>query len=693
MLIAATAFIPSISGGLLSIDLRLGDYALYVPGSPAPRDDLVFLGIDDESMTLQDVDPELVASSPSLSRMAIRFPWDRRVYADIFEKLFDAGARIVVVDLLLADPSDPEADAELAAVMSKYADRIILASQFAPMSSEYDGFRHVFPYEGFIETDPAPRFGFLNFRPDRTDGLIRDADYSSTLSEQNGDIPIPGETRFDSLAGAVLRALGKPVSVPRAQLRFSIETPEVIVDPETGKQKKTGVDDRATRVYMPYPVRSIFIPDDWEHRYGSGKFFKDKVVLIGPASARFQDVHQTPVGQLMGPQLHLQSIASGLGENFVYRPFGRWRGGVFWTGLLGAIAAALLIVVIRRPVVALTTTGLVTAGAYLAAFAYARWGATWIGPSPFAFSVFLGALSGQTYDLVIERFERSRLNRQFRRFVSRDVADSLVNNPRIYQLAATGRKRRVVVLFSDIRGFTSLSERVSPEQLFAQLNEYLTAMVEIIFIHKGTLDKFIGDAILAHWGALDDGDESQFATSALAATTDMIEELEKLNAGWKSRNLPELKIGIGLHLGDVLAGEIGSEQRTEFGVIGDAVNLASRLEGMTKAFTCPWLSSGTFIEAADAEAGLRRIAKVRVKGREQPVDLWTNVESESCRVSYADALASFETGNFDAALGKIDSHLKAYPDDLVAPHLRKHILFFQELRPTEWDGIIRFMEK
>jgi adenylate cyclase len=692
MVIAATAYIPSISGGLLSVDRRLGDNALYVPGSPPERDDLVFLGIDDQSGTLQDVDPELVANNPTLSRMAIRFPWDRRVYADILERLIVSGARLVVVDVLFISPSDPEADAEFAAVISKYADRIILASVFSQMSDEDYGVRLVYPYDDLIATDSSPRIGFVNFRPDQTDGLIRDVEYSSTLSEQNLDKPIVGETRYDSLSGAVLRALGKPARQAQAQLRFCIQEPEILTDPETGKKFK-GRDEKASRVYIPHSIRDIFIPDKWDITYGSGEFFKDKVVLIGPAAAHFQDTHQTPVGQIMGPQLHLQAIACSLEDGFAHRPYRGWRGAIFWAGLIGALLSAALIYKVRRPIAALTTTGLIIAAAYLSTYLYARWGATWVGPSPFALSVFLGAVTGQTYDLVSERLERSRLNHQFRRFVSRDVADSLVNNPEIYKLAATGRKRRVVVLFSDIRGFTSLSEQVSPEQLFEQLNEYLSAMVKIIFMHKGTLDKFIGDAILAHWGALDDGEDSQFTNSALAATKDMITELERLNKDWDARGLPVLGIGIGLHLGEVLAGEIGSEQRTEFGVIGDAVNLASRLEGMTKAFSCPWLASGQLIEATGLSSTLRRIARVRVKGREEPVDLWTTPRCQPSREAYAAVLAKFEAGDFDGALKDIGEYLTSYPDDKVADHLRDHIENFCEIRPSQWDGVIRFMEK
>jgi adenylate cyclase len=691
-LLAAFAFFTPVSNFFLTIDRNLGDEALYNPGDPEPREELVFLGIDEASLTMEGIEPELIASEPNLARMEQRFPWDRRVYADVLDKLFSAGAKLVVIDLVLSEPSDPEADAAFDATLEKHADKVILAAQFAAMDTGLGEmmFSLQEPHYDFIDSDPYPEYGFINLRPDTTDQQVRYIDYSSSLAEENGSIPIPGEPRFDSLAGAVLRKMGKPAPYDGALIKFAIEKPyRVELDDKSIKPIKEG----ATQVYKPISIRSLFIPDDWEHRLDSGKFFRDKVVLIGPAFARSQDVHKTPVGQLWGPQIHLQAIGSGLSGSFSHRPLAEWQTGVILKAALGALLAAILVIFIKRPIVSLATVILTIIGVFGAAFAYARFGSVWIGPTPFSAAFFVGAVSGQTWDLLREKMERSRLHNQFRRFVSRDVADSLVNDPSIYQQAAKGRKRRVVVVFSDIRGFTSLSEQISAEELFSLLNEYLTAMVKIIFAHGGTLDKFIGDAILAHWGALDDGDEKKFAASALAAAQDMIKELERLNAEWKERGLKELGIGVGLHLGEVLAGEIGSEQRTEFGVIGDAVNLASRLEGMTKAFSCQWMGSGQFMAAAGGQDAMRRIARVRVKGREEPVDLWTTAPSESARTVYASALSLFEKGDFMASFDALEAYLSEYPSDKIATHLHRYAKQFKEDPPENWDGVIRFTEK
>jgi adenylate cyclase len=296
--------------------------------------------------------------------------------------------------------------------------------------------------------------------------------------------------------------------------------------------------------------------------------------------------------------------------------------------------------------------------------------------------------------LLAERLEKGRLHREFRRFVSRDVADVLVENPAIYQQAAAGRKRRVVVLFSDVRGFTARSERSDPRELVGQLNEYLTEMVAIVFKHSGTLDKFIGDAVMAHWGALEDGDETVMAGRAIEAGLEMIERLADLNARWTEAGREVFKIGIGVHLGEVVAGEIGSPEKTEFGVIGDAVNLASRIEGLTKTFGCELLVSETVVEAAGCRPGaMRRVARVRVKGRETPVALWAATTGHPAEADYQAALERFEAGEFPAAVAGFKRVLEVLPGDGPTLRVSRWAEEFAAEPPEAWDGVMTMLEK
>lgn len=397
------------------------------------------------------------------------------------------------------------------------------------------------------------------------------------------------------------------------------------------------------------------------------------------------------MGLLLGPQLHLHAIASALENSFVTRPLENSTIAPPFFTLIGTLLAGILVALLRRPLLALFLAITTIISTYLAAYLVARFGQIWIGPAPtsLALGFLFTTISGQSYDLLRESLERSRLHQQFRRFVPRDVADSLVENPDIYQLAAAGRKRTIIVLFSDIRGFTTLAEEIPPETLFLQLNEYLSAMVPVIFANGGTLDKFIGDAILAHWGALHDSPLSLSAASALKAATEMTTQLNLLNQSWAARKLPTLQIGIGIHLGEALTGEIGSSQRTEFAVIGDTVNLASRIEGLTKTFNTPILCSEKLV-FHETDENLRRIATVRVKGRREPLSLWTPHPHSK---NFHNALSHFESGDFHTAKKLLTQHLAQHPHDPPASYLLQQTQTYLQNPPTNWTGILNFTEK
>jgi adenylate cyclase len=686
LLLASTMLVHEVGWWVMGLDRRLGDQMLQRPGGPPERGDLVFLGIDDASLTLDSLDPERVAGDPVLSMMANRFPWDRRVHAAAIERLMEAGARLVVMDLVMSEPSEPEADEALAAVIEKYRDRMVLASVLTPVlrpdgSEEFSMKDPLDLFFGDMET--PTRVGYVNFRPHALDHLVREARYVTTHSQENGREPLPGETEYRSLAAEVIDALGGEVPKGTKGLRFHVRDRRTL----------------ASEIYQPISYHSLFVEEDWRFRYGGGEWFKGKVVMIGPAAARFQDAHRTPVGLLGGPQLHLQAVACGMAGAFVERPFEDpsfdvWQPWPFWMAVCGAVAAGLGKWLVKRPMVgfisALVVVGAVGAGFYL----LADLKGVMLGVVGFIAAFGLGTGAGQSYDLVTERLEKGRLHRQFRRFVSRDVADVLVQNPGIYQTAAAGRKRRVVVLFSDVRGFTARSERSDPRELVGQLNEYLTEMVSIVFKHSGTLDKFIGDAVMAHWGALEDGSEAVRARQSIEGGKEMIERLAALNAGWTAGGRELFKIGIGVHLGEAVAGEIGSPEKTEFGVIGDAVNLASRIEGLTKAFGSELLVSESVVEAAGLpEEMMRKIARVRVKGRETPVTLYGLAGGGAGEARYAEALGCFEAGDFRAAVEGFREVLRVMPGDGPAGRLLEWAEGLIVEPPANWDGVMTMLEK
>jgi adenylate cyclase len=268
--------------------------------------------------------------------------------------------------------------------------------------------------------------------------------------------------------------------------------------------------------------------------------------------------------------------------------------------------------------------GWTVAIAIAAAVAYGSWTTSqvahglWIALVSPLFALAFAVFGGVAWQYFVEGREKRRITRLFGRYVSKDVFDHLMADPSVARLG--GQRREMTVLFSDIRGFTSASEQHDPEAIVQQLNEYFSAMVEVLFRHQGTLDKFVGDMIMGLFGApVADADH---ADHAVAAAVEMTVVLEQLNAQWTSERRPRLDIGIGINSGEMIAGNIGSDTIMSYTVIGDAVNLGARLESLNKEYGTRILIGEETYRRLKRPMRTREIGQVTVKGKTKPVTVY-----------------------------------------------------------------------
>jgi adenylate cyclase len=227
----------------------------------------------------------------------------------------------------------------------------------------------------------------------------------------------------------------------------------------------------------------------------------------------------------------------------------------------------------------------------------------------------VGELAWQYF---VEGREKRQVKRLFSRFVPRDVYNQLLADPT--RAALGGKRRQMTVLFSDVRGFTALSEESTPEEVVGQLNEYFSRMVQVLFDHHGTLDKFVGDMVMGLFGApLDDPDHAEHAVQAAIA---MSRALDDLNRAWATAGKPQLDIGVGISTGDMVAGNIGSNTIMSYTVIGDTVNLGARLEALNKDYGSRIIISEATRAALKGRYDIRPLGDVTVKGKSKPVTIF-----------------------------------------------------------------------
>jgi adenylate cyclase len=341
--------------------------------------------------------------------------------------------------------------------------------------------------------------------------------------------------------------------------------------------------------------------------------FAGKLVFVGTSAAGMYDRYSTPFdGGASGVELHATLADNVLTGTFMSRATPLTDSAyALGAGLVVALSATLLPVALAIP-----AAGAVV-GAVALGLSRAVGSGTWIALVPAGTAAGLSLVGGIAWRYFVEDRSKRQIRHLFGRYVSNDVIHELLTNPALASLG--GERREMTVLFSDIRGFTSASEAGRPEDVVRQLNEYFGAMVEVLFRHQGTLDKFVGDMVMGLFGAPVPDD--RHADHAVAAALDMVEALGRLNQKWAAEGRPSLDIGIGINSGEMIAGNIGSEAIMSYTVIGDAVNLGARLESLNKEFGTRILMSDATRVRLTHPVACRPLGSVTVKGKTQPVEI------------------------------------------------------------------------
>ncbi len=667
-----------------------------------------------------------------------QWPWPRTVMAQLVEKLREAGAAVVAFDVLFSEPdrtspqmlmslliergtSEAEAKRLLASMPDpdeQFAKAIAgapVVTGFSLIATAGTGSPAIKAGFSWVGEPGANPLRFVRSFPDAVSALpqFEKAAAGNGFVNQISDwdnvvrrVPLLlrlGDNAIPSLASEALRVgLGASSYIGRyagAQAAKSLGVNTGLNAIKIGPLEIPT--DAKGQVTVHYTRRH---PRNLDPRYISagrilaGDFdparIADRIVLIGSSAAGLNDLKATPItSDMPGVEIHAQLIEQILQQDYLFRP--DWGPGaeIVFALLIGMI----LIIAVPRvgalPSAAVAGLAMIIAAA-VSWFAF-RNGQVLIDPVyPIAVLASIYLCSTLLNYRLTETRQRE-IREAFSRYMSPHYVAELARNPEKLKLG--GEVKLVTIMFCDIRGFTTLSEGLSAAELGQLINEFLTPMTDIVMAHKGTIDKYIGDCIMAFWNApLDDPDH---AKNAVAAAQEMRRKLVELNAAWTAEGRHALHIGIGVNTGECSVGNFGSHQRFNYSLLGDPVNLSSRLEGLTKQYGVDLIIGEDTATRLD-DPGLIELDLVAVKGKTRAVRIFTlpphPVESQQYLARHAALLAAYRRRDWDAALGLLEDPVLAAEREMAPLYglFRERIEQLKvESLPSDWDGVFVAHEK
>jgi adenylate cyclase len=682
----------------------------------------------DERIVILDIDEK------SLAEIG-RWPWSRSVMAELNDKLFDHyGLALVGFDVVWAEP-DPSSgidvldalareelkgDPEFQKAYARLRPRLDFDARFAEslkgrpvvlgyyFNSEeravrvnalpapvlprgtFAGANVLFPqWVGYTGNLPvylrnAAGAGHFNPAPD-FDGISRRV---PLLAEFDGEY-------YEALSLAMVRALlaRGTGELPTVAPGFPKDRPQDLEWLDVGGIK-VPVDETASAL-IPYRGRKfgfayVSLADVLRGRI-EPEMLKGRIALVGTTAPALQDLRATPVDPAFpGVEVHASLIVGILDNEIKHRPWYTAGAEIFFL-LVGGFVLAVLIPRLS----AVWATAATAAGiGLMVALNVASWHGGMV--LPLASSLLVAAAiytMNMAYGYFVESRSKRLLAGRFGEYVPPELVDQMARDPHRYTMEP--RSAELTILFSDVRDFTSISEALGPEELREYINEYLTEMSTIIRNrYRGTLDKYIGDAIMAFWGApVEDPDH---ARNAVLAALEMQRECATLNAKLAARGWPRLSIGVGVNTGNVRVGDMGSRVRRAYTAMGDAVNVASRLEGRTKTYGVGVLV-GEATRSRVKDVVFKEIDRIRVKGKEEALTIYEPLDSAGDEVElrlWEQALGDYRARRWNEAEMILRELARMRPG--CGPYAT-YLARLEELRraplPPEWDGVTAFDEK
>ncbi len=488
--------------------------------------------------------------------------------------------------------------------------------------------------------------------------------------------------------------------------------PELILDYDSGGGPRTPLNletldvgpvsvpvDENVAILVPYrgrqgSFRYYSVTDILNQRIDPAEL-KDRIALLGTSAPGLRDVRTTPVGQSFnGVEVHANLISGMLDDRIKAKV--PYLVGIETTLLL-FISVLLTFVFPRIPPI-WGTAMVIALVLGLTGLSFGMWSAAdFVVPlgGPLSF-LLLVVLAQMTYGYFIEARAKREVARVFGQYVPPELVSEMAQDA--LALSMRSDSREMTVLFSDVRDFTSISEKLSPEELTQLMNQFLTPLTEVIHRKRGTIDKYMGDAVMAFWGApLDDEDH---ARHALEAALEMVATMKLLAQEFSARGLPDMKIGVGVNTGVMSVGNMGSQFRMAYTVLGDAVNLGSRLEGLTKQYGVQVICSDTTRKLVQ-DWVYRELDVVRVKGKDEPVAIFeplglrANI-SDSLRKElslYRRALQAYRHQNWSEAELQIYQLKKTSAHKIYDVYLKRIEIFKVEPPGPDWDGVFTYKTK